>query len=468
MVRRVPGPQRTAIYQLSAAPLGSWDSSDWPADLTGRVSETHRHFFFSLIGAGAGAALGVCYLSWFLSTGLGPRRAVFWSLTGVFCTPSWFYSTSTFDDILGAVAVTGGLVVALMGRRLPTWSGPVLAGAFVAFAVNCKPPLALFAVPIAAALDDFSLARSSRLARAGTVALGLVAGVSLYLAYDAYKFPPGTKELHASLLRQYISPWPGNIAVGLLCLTFSPAAGLPFYAPTTVLGLVGLKDTAARLRWTLSISIALFVTFIASMSFFKGDPAWGPRYLTPVCALLWLFAPAGASRWRPMTSASILFGGLVIQLLALSVDPHRLYIERRLPSAFGAVAPVLYFDVRNAHLLNRPREIVEVWRARHENGEMFSPVSPSTFAFPIIDRTESGPEAVRKYQILNSFRPWWISQTYLPPAERPVSIAWAVPTLASLAAVGALLLGLALWPPIGAAEVALVRSNARSRGQSGS
>ena len=38
---------------------------------------------------------------WFRRVGLAPGAALLWALGGVFCTPSWFYGTSTFDDILG-------------------------------------------------------------------------------------------------------------------------------------------------------------------------------------------------------------------------------------------------------------------------------------------------------------------------------------------------------------------------------
>src|SRR5262249_6770045 len=146
------------------------------------------------------------------------------------------------------------------------------------------------------------------------------------------------------------------------------------------------------------------------------------------------------------------------QVLALSVDPHRLYIERGLPAAFYYhISPWLYFDRDISHLLNRPRELIEVLGSRSP-AELFTPARASTFAFPVIDlvgvnreavvggmigsltapdgsgnlcaggawlagwQRESGQEAVRKYHVLNSLRPWWISQWYLLPEERPVDL----------------------------------------------
>jgi hypothetical protein len=165
--------------------------------------------------------------------------------------------------------------------------------------------------------------------------------------------------------------------------------------------------------------------------------------------------------------------------LALSVDPHRLYIERGLPSAFYYdISPWLYFHPAVSHLPNRPREIVESLSPTQQPVEAFAPPdgfrppNTPTFAFPVINlirradapaaarvvghltgppgtaslnavsnlvctAAETGPEAVRRYQVLNSLRPWWVSQWYLPPEERPVDL---LATAALLA--GALLIGL--------------------------
>jgi hypothetical protein len=258
-----------------------------------------------------------------------------------------------------------------------------------------------------------------------------------------FKFPEG-KDDHWELLLQYIPVWPGHPLTALLALALSPAAGILWYSPTVLLAWTGLRAVVSaerRVVLALGVAVAIFGAFIVSMSIFKGDPAWGPRYFTPIFAVLWLWAPAGAKRLRRPVVAVILTLGLVVQVLALAVDPHRLYIERGLPSAFGAVAPLLYFDPANAHLLQRPREIVEVWRARADAGTAFSPAPAPTYAFPIIDRVERGPAAIQRYKVLNTFRPWWVSHWYIPPAQRPVSIG---AVLVVLLALGGTALGL-IW-----------------------
>src|SRR5207245_1091723 len=116
---------------------------------------------------------------------------------------------------------------------------------------------------------------------------------------------------------------------------------------------------------------------------------------------------------------------------------HRLYVARNLPSGFYVhISPWLYFHPDVAHLLNRPREIGEILRASPEREIGFSPGPEPTFAFPVIDFIDQGgyrPAAVGRYHVLNSFRPWWASQWYLPPEARPVDLGWAAALLLALA-----------------------------------
>lgn len=399
------------------------------ADATGAVREERRHFFFVLTSAVAAAALALAYVVWFRREGLSERRALLWAAAGIFCTPNWFYGTSTFDDILGSAAIVGAVVAADAARRSGRGVPAGWAGLLVGLAFNCKQPLAVFGLGAAGALDDPGLAPRPRRLRLGLLGLGLLLGIAAYLAYDLYKFPPGTREAHQALMRLYVPAWPGDFTVALLAVAISPAAGLVWYSPTLLLCVAGMRRAAAdhrRMIQGLVAATALFATFILSMSVFKGDPAWGPRYFTPVFALLWLFAPRGVARIGRPATVTLLLLGAGVQLLALAVDPHRLYVEQAMHSAFGAQAPALYFDPRLAHLLQRPREIAEVWRARDEAGTTFAPSAVPTFAFPIIDRVEYGQAALQTYKVLNSFRPWWSSQGYLPEARRPVPIVTTV------------------------------------------
>src|SRR5262245_48703572 len=75
------------------------------ADATGPRSEARRHFYFLLTSAFAGAVLAVTYAVWFVGRGYTPKASIGWAALGIFCTPNWYYSTTTFDDILGATCI---------------------------------------------------------------------------------------------------------------------------------------------------------------------------------------------------------------------------------------------------------------------------------------------------------------------------------------------------------------------------
>ncbi len=413
------------------------------ADATGPVREVRRHYFFVLTSAAAAGLLALLYAAWFRREGLTDRRALLWAGAGVFCTPSWFYGTSTFDDILGAAAIVAAVVVADAAKRSGRWTGAGWAGLLLGLAFNCKQPLAVFGLGAAGALDDPGPGPRQRQLRAGLLVLGLGMGIAAYLAYDLYKFPPGTKDAHEALLLLYTPVWPGHFRIALLAIALSPGAGLVWYSPTLLLCMAGMRRPKVDhklLIHGLLAATAVFAAFVLSMSTFKGDPAWGPRYFTPVFALLWLFAPRGVARLGRPAAVALLLLGAGVQLLALSVDPHRLYVEQGMPSAFGADAPALYFYPQLSHLVQRPREVVEVWRARGATGQRFAPSAVPTFAFPIIDKVEYGPAALKKYKVLNSFRPWWISHWYIPETQRPVPILTAVFVLTGVLLAAALML----------------------------
>src|SRR4051812_42386313 len=127
------------------------------ADLAGPPSEARRHFYFVLLSAAAGAALAVAYAVWFAGHGWSERSAVLWAAAGVFCTPAWFYSTSTFDDIFGATTVVLALLWAWLGRERGSVTWSLLAGLAVGAALNWKPPLVAFILPVLALLGWHAL-----------------------------------------------------------------------------------------------------------------------------------------------------------------------------------------------------------------------------------------------------------------------------------------------------------------------
>jgi hypothetical protein len=428
---------RYSMYRLPPSLLGV--PAIVLADATGPVAQDRRQFFFSLTSPFVGALLALAYACWFRRLGFSPAASLGWALGGTFCTPNWFYSTSTFDDILGTTAVVGALTLAwhALGRRPYLFAA--LAGLALGTAFNCKQPLGLFALPVLVLLLGRPGPWRQRLTGASLALAGLGAGLVLYVWYEWYKFPPGTTEGHAELLARYVLPWPGTPVAAVLALLFSFGAGVFFYCPTLVFSLAGLRlwwRTHRLVTGAVVLACLGFFAFICSLVFFKGDLSWGPRYLTPIFAVLWVFVPAAALA-RPRRLVALVLGlGMVVQLLGLSVDYHRLYVELRFPSGFYQGHPWLYFHPRVAHLVQRPREIVEILTDDSSATTVFGPNRLPTEATPCPEFMERGPEAVRKYRFLNSFRPWWASQRWLPPEQRPVPLGPTALLLASGAVVG--------------------------------
>src|SRR5207237_8562553 len=87
------------------------------ADATGPQSEMRREFFFTQIGAVVAGFLAVVYALWFCALGHSAGRALGWAIAGIFCTPSWYYATSTFDDILGTLLVVSAVASAWWAGR---------------------------------------------------------------------------------------------------------------------------------------------------------------------------------------------------------------------------------------------------------------------------------------------------------------------------------------------------------------
>jgi hypothetical protein len=155
-----------------------------------------------------------------------------------------------------------------------------------------------------------------------------------------------------------------------------------------------------------------------------------------VFAVFWLFTPAAAARLHVGRVAVCLGLGLVVQLLALTLDPHRLYIRVGLQPKVLLAYPEFHFDMRASHLLQRPREVYEVLTSPVRS-EQFTPAPRPTYAIPLPDPLVDDAESLHEYHVFNSLRFWWACQWYLPPDERPVDLARALAILLGLAASGA-------------------------------
>jgi hypothetical protein len=435
MVFEGRGGQRFTNYRFPQSLLGV--AAIAAADVGRTPNEPLRYFYYSLLGAVACAALAVVYSLWFRRLGHSPRAALLWGAAGVFCTPAWYYGTTTFDDIFGSLALVMAVVVAYGGRRARPCLAAGFAGVLIGLAFNCKQPLGLFALVAMAANLERRLSWRRQGWRFVCLAAGVATGVAAYLGYDWYKFPPGCMAANSKAIEAYLPSWPGEPLPALLALLFSPGMGVFWYWPPVVIGLVGLrawKRRDSRLCAAAVLAGLIFFGFIATLSFFGGEPAWGPRYLTPLFALIWLVVPAGAVLMNRKLVAGLLSAGAIVQVMGLTVEIQRLYLERPFAPAYMFEAPLLYFHPAASHLLQRPREICEIVRLDERRIEGFTPAARSLF--PVTDNPRFYHSDMLVYRVLNSFRPWWISQRYLPVDQRAVDLDRTLLLLTTLAAAG--------------------------------
>jgi hypothetical protein len=415
------------------------------ADATGPATESREQVFYSFHGATIAVALAVAFAIWFRRRGFGVGTAIAWAAGGVFCTPCWYYTTSTFDDALGAAVVVAAVVLSAVARETGGWR-LMAAAACAGLALNCKQPLGSVLFPCLAFADDPSRSWVTRAGRATVLMFGVVLGYAAYIGYEEWKFPPETRATHAAIRAElYVSVFADDPSEALLDYAAGPSSGAIWYCPPLLLCGAGLtawwRNGRRREVAAVLLAVAVAVGFFSMLTFYKGGACWGPRYLTPLFALVWLFAPDGVGVLGPRLTRSCLAAGLIVQVLALSTVPERLYVERHVYTGFFRENPWLYFRPEISHILHRPLEVIDALAA--PPAPEFTPGPSPTYTMPVFDPPEyTGPkgiEGVRRYTLLNELRPWWATYPHLAREERP-----ADPAILGLLLGGVLVAGLGL------------------------
>lgn len=220
--------------------------------------------------------------------------------------------------------------------------------------------------------------------------------------------------------------WLGDPFAAFSGWLMSPGAGFLWYCPPAALALAGFVRRSRSDRdyaRAMFFAVAIYLAFLAKLTFWKGDPCWGPRYLTPLFAIGWLSVPEGSRSLGKLVASLLIAAGVVVQLLALAIDPHRLFVARDLHATYYAEDQFVYLHPEVSHLLARPGEIAAAWSERDRPAPRFSPAPDPTFAFPMLNDLQRGPATVERFTVLRTFRPWWWAMRELPPAERPVGLA---------------------------------------------
>jgi hypothetical protein len=298
---------------------------------------------------------------------------------------------------------------------------------------------------VALALVGLGLKYPTRIPKRNAAATVVILGIGLILGwasmkwYHLYKFPAEyqaefdriVRDLHPALFF-------GNIPEALIDMAVGPSSGVFWYFPPLVLVITGVMRPACNIKYAYLLCSIAIVGFVSLLVFYKGGVCWGPRYLTPLFAAGWLFAPGGAARLSPFLVKALLAFGLLVQVLALTAVPERLYVQRDLPTGFYVEKPWWYLHPAIGHIVNRPRELLEVLDA--PPSPLLTPSPAPTFTLPIFNRPffnePRGQVAIEKYQLLNGPRFWWHWMQHQPPGERAVDIAPTVLLLMAFMALG--------------------------------
>ena len=413
----------------------------------GNGSLEAKQFAFSLttipFAAGAVSLLFLIYGR----LGCTPRRALTWALVVAFCTLLWPYAGSTFDSAIQAFWLTLAVWGALEAIAAHTLRWSAVSGIAFAMLINLQEfYVVLGACVLAGApLTWATLGRRLQSRVVHVMLLGVVAGTLLVLAYNLLKFgnPLDTGRTAAP------HPFIGNPLRGFAGLAISPAKSVFLYAPPYAMAMIGLRRLFRRspdLFAPVIACVVIHVALISTLRFWAGEWAWGPRYLVASLPLACIGLPFA---WEAATRRHVALGlctlGLVVQLLAISVDHQRYYLQRSLSPYFWTDDAIMYTD---SPLLARPFEVMAVWdgseraaaRALVPNLLPLSMTSVILGPPPVLLPYAS--EWMRRYMVFSLPRPWTLWSRFLADGQKPGPT--GVMTMAGLAVALASFGGLAL------------------------
>jgi len=396
----------------------------------GHGSLEAKQFAFSMTSVPFAAGVVALVFLIYGRLGCSVARALNWSFVVAFCTLLWPYAGSSFDAALQAFWLTLAVwaaVEALAPARGPLGWAAVSGAAFAAL-VNIQEAYVLLAGSVVAVYPFTTSRLRQRLANraVSVIGAGLLAGVLLVFAANAFRY--GNPLETGRVITGGDIPVFGNPVIGLFGLFFSPAKSILLYSPTVVLALIGLRRllTQDPERFIpIPACLVIHLAIVSSLRFWAGEWAWGPRYLVatlPLTSLGLPFAWRKGERRGLERGVSVLVcgAGLIVQLLAISVDHQRYYFERSLEPFFWRDEAKMY---TGSPLLARPGELAAVLSGRDlPLARAFVPsprplsMTSSIFGPP---PNRNAPEWMREYLVFLVPRPWPLWSRYLPKQYRP-------------------------------------------------
>ena len=421
----------------------------WLGHVSTHDEETQR-FLFSLTSAIAGGLLSSALYIFYRALGVGGGAALGWTLVSAFATMLWPLATSTFDQAQHALWLLLALQLGRASAHRDSMWLAVSGGLAVAILLTYQETYLLL-VP-ALALSTVTWSKDTGLearsyGRCGGFLAATTIGIVAWISHNIVRF--GSLFFFLEKLPQEGNPAGsalGNPVSGFLGLTLSPGKSIFLYSPPVLIGLLGLKGLRRRdpvLALVVTTVSIVHLFFVSSLRFFGSDWAWGPRYLVPLLPLLALGFPfVDAATVRRSLLTVVLSFGILVQVMALSIDHQRFFFERALPDFFWATDPWFYF--RESALLARPGEIAVSLRDGVPDGaHRFSPTPyPTTLTYAIFGnaRRQLSPEWMRQFQVFYLPRPWPLWMRSIPPDRRPVKLAPAVLGFSGVGLLGAALI----------------------------
>ena len=449
-------------------------------------------FLFSLTSSVFGALIAVVLYLFYIELGLAVREALVWTMVNAFTTLVWPISNSTFDNVQHAFfAISGvylGHLSAKRKSRLLAAAGGMVAGVLILYqeyflllipalalctldwppvtdhsltAAHKTTPKPLWAQLSADIRNDIqalvdlvrSPFRGRGEARESCVRLlcfltTVGVGLALSFAYNDLRFGSflDTGKLRFVTRRAY--PLLGNPLAGFVTLLLSPGKSVFLYSPPLILGVLGIRHLWRRkpeVGTAIVAASTILLLFISCISFAGGDWCWGPRYLV-VLLPLWALAFPFMVRERRLQRnlVVVIVGlGLVVQVLALSIEHQRFFFQRGLNDFFWSEDP--WFYCKHSALFARVSEVISLKDGLPPTAQEFNAIPiPEWSTYTILGPPPKmprslAPQWMRHFKIFYLPRPWPIWMWQVKPDLRPISLeAW----LAGLCGLG--LLGITL------------------------
>jgi len=354
-----------------------------PLYIAGRVLAHHvgipyalaTEYVCQLLDPILGALLVVLFFLFCRRCDFSFRHSLVTALLFGLATSQWPDAVSGLEQTQITLFVLAAIYAVFTGTRGRASRYRIVAGGMaLGLALLSRYDAVIFLPPILAHV--FLLIRHRKgVVDASKAAAALVAGfVPSTVAILAWDFARYGRWLDPGLHEQTLSatPW-----YGVLSLLVSPGKGIFWYVP-----LIFVVPWALKLFWQRHAPLAALIgllslealLFYGSLSYWHGDPAWGPRYLYVVLPLLMLPLAEVVSRFHLRNIRSLVFlalgaAGILIQVSAVSVTQWRFWYRIQAleahtnnPFQWGASHYHYYWIPRQSPILIQIDNVYQVLR----------------------------------------------------------------------------------------------------------